>query len=400
MVEDRKIDIFALLICFAFIPVYVIEKAIGEMGYMGLMLIAIGVIVIQILRNEIHIRCSELFIFWMILMGWILVCSLLNSQNPVYSFYYIGKCAIWFFCNDYYLEKGDITLLKYSRNFMCVCVVATLMQQVLFPGVFGYAEISGNAYNVLASDNFLGYYYAALIAIMVVIDYIECERVGLFTYIMAALSLASVCVAWAVKNVIGIALILLYMFFVFRKKIASIITPKLLLIVYVIVFSGIVFFEAQSFFYTFFENYLGKSQTLMSRARITQEALNKISDSPFWGYGLSRGGRLKILDVGRKSLYASHNIILEIILEGGILGGLIYILSMIRTIFKKRLPMSEDDNYLYLFLAFNVFVFFVLEMFSWSIYFPYYYMPVVLIANMDRLVEIKNKNRYSYRLNL
>ena len=104
-----------------------------------------------------------------------------------------------------------------------------------------------------------------------------------------------------------------------------------------------------------------------------------------FGYGVPDGGRLHINDIGRSYPLSSHNIFLEVILEGGFIGGGIFALSYIGGLVHGDKTCGKDDRYEFLMLLFINFIFLVMQMASGSVYFPFYYMPLVLIDNMGRI---------------
>ena len=245
-----------------------------------------------------------------------------------------------------------------------------------------------NARNVLASDNFLGYNYVAYIAVCFILDYVYYRKIQAKSYFMMAVCLASLIRAWSVKSVIGIGGIVFYVLFIYRKKISKIFSTKVILITFAAIFVSVVFLNVQDRFIGFFSKYFGKSSTVSVRYYIWTQAIENIKTRPVFGFGIREGQRLMLQETWSGDARSSHNIILELILEGGFIGLGIYLSSIIVALRKKKESFIGKNKYEYLFLLFIVFMFFAMELASGSVYYPAYYMPIILIDNFDRIVKI------------
>lgn len=384
-----KKDIVTIAICFAFIPVTAVELLIGNLGYLALMLFTGGVVLLlSIFDNQI--LKSRQFLIWTVLLLWMTVCTIVNNQSILFPIYYVGQVALWYLINDWFIGKGSLRLLRMSRKYVGAVIVITFLQQMLAPGIFGYTA-SMNARTFFTSDNFLGYYYVAYIAVCFVLDFVDYKKTQPKTYLMVGICLASIIRAWSVKSVIGIACIVLYILFAYRKKISRLLTPKVLFITFILIFVGIVFFNVQDNFIGFFSRYFGKSATVSVRYYIWVQAIENIKENPIFGFGIREGQRLLLQSTMAGNARSSHNIVLELILEGGLIGFGIYLCGVIAAFANRKESILGRNKYEYLLLSFIVFAFFVMELASGSIYYPFYYMPIILVNNLDKIVAIKER---------
>ena len=394
-IRVSKKSILAYFLCFAFIPIEAVEVIIGNSGYWVLTAIASILILVLAIRDKVIIKSIQ-FIIWMVLLVWMTLCTLINRQSPIYPVYFVGIVAFWFLANDWFIEKGSLKLLEASRRYVGIVIVITLIQQILAPGLFGYT-MSMNARTFFTSDNYLGYYYVAYIAVSFILDFVKHKRVQPLTYVMLGVCMASIIISWSVKSVIGIAFIVLYILLIYRRKIARLFGLRTLTILFVVIFIGVVFFNVQENFVDFFSRYFGKSSTLSVRYFIWTQALQNIKAQPIFGYGIRAGQRLMLQQTLAGNARSSHNLVLELILEGGFIGFGIYLSSVIVALTNKRKSYKGKNKYEYLFLLFVIFAFFTMELASGSIYYPFYYMPLILINNLDKIVEIKERSRLYVR---
>jgi len=385
----KKQDLIALFLCFSFIPVYAIQLIIGSNGYLVLMLLSGTYVVFRAIADK-QIMKSFLFWSWFLLMLWMMLCSFIGNQNVIYSVYYVGKVALWFLANDLYLNKGSIKLLQVSRKYVGIIIIITFIQQIIAPGLFGVVAGSGNMKTFFASDNFLGYYYTAYIALCFILDFVEFGEPKAKSYVMTGVCMASIMISWAVKNVIGIGLLILYIVFVYRKKISKFFGPRTLIIAFLVIFVGIVFMNVQQNFSNIIGMVFDKDSTFSVRYYLWTQAVQNIKASPIFGYGIAEGAHLQLQYNFSGNARSSHNLILELTIQGGIIGSLIYFASVIRCLIHNERKFKGNYSYEFLFLVFNVFLFFLIQMGSGSIYYPFYYMPLILIDNLDNIVKIQS----------
>lgn len=390
---DKK-NIYALALCFPFIPVYAIQTIIGSRGYLVLMLLACMFIFVDAFHNK-EVLKNSLHVTWALLLVWMSFCSYLNSQPMENSLYYIGKVLVFFLLNFLYLSRKDLRLLIIMRGYVGLVIIITTAMQIIAPGYFGYIIGSGNNRNFFASDNYLGYYYTAYIALCLILDYVQYGKTQFKTYVMIAVCMLSICEAWAVKNVIGIGIIIVYILFVYHKKVANFLGPKTIIALYVIIYTSVVFLNIQGLFSDFFAKYFGKTTTLSVRYYIWRQAIENFKASPLFGYGIPDGGLLTMQVTYGGGARSSHNLYIEVLLEGGVPGLAIYISSVVLCMVRNIKKLGQAYRYEFLMLLFIIFIFYTMEIFSPSIYYPFYYMPLILISNFDYLMKIKERGSFA-----
>ena len=387
-----KKDIAAFVLCFSFIPVHAIQLLIKSNGYLILMLVSGAFVVAKAIIDKTILK-SFMFISWTILMLWMMLCSYIGDQKIIYSVYYVGKVALWFLANECYFNNGSLRLLKMARKYVGFLIIVTFIQQIVAPDMFGIILGSWNRRTFFASDNYLGYYYTAYIALCFILDFKEKGEPRLRTYVMTAVCMASIIISWAVKNVIGIAILILYIAFVYKKKLARFFAPKTLTILFVVIFVGMVFFNVQQNFSDIVQRLFGKDTTFSVRYYVWTQAIQNIRRSPVFGYGIPEGAHVQLQYNFSGNARSSHNIVLELAMNGGIVAAAIYFFSVGRCLIHNEKRFKGNYSYEYLFLVFNVFLFYLIQMASGSIYYPFYYMPLILLDNLDKIIYIKERKQ-------
>ena len=393
-IKISKRDLIAFFLCFTYIPIYVVQQVFGENIYLFLVVLSGLYLVIVALKDNV-ISISFLFAGWMVLLLWMLLCTFLNGENLLNPVYYVGRVALWILANELYLQKDSLRLLRVSRKFIGTLAVITVLQQIIAPEIFGRVGgiEAGNHYTFFASDNFLGYYYNAYIALCIILDYIDFGKIRPRTYLMMGVCFLSICLAWAVKNVIGFGVLIIYILFIYRKKISEILNARVLMILYVLIFVAVVFLNVQENFIWFFSKYFGKDNTVSVRYFIWMQAVELIRESPIFGYGVGPGGKQQMMENFGGNARSSHNLFLELALQGGIVAVLIYVGIVVRCLLRNDKRFRGETNYEYLFLLFNIFVFYVMQLASGGLYRPFYYVPLILINNLDKIISIGKREK-------
>lgn len=135
---------------------------------------------------------------------------------------------------------------------------------------------------------------------------------------------------------------------------------------------------------------LHKDLTFTRRTAIWETAIENISKKPFLGYGTVRSGRLAINLQEYLGFYYysfSHNIFLEILIQGGFLALVLYVMFYIladKSIKKTNLD-SNNVSILYV----TVFIMLFLQFSEVAIYIPVASLPLFLCFYTKELHEEK-----------
>lgn len=199
-----------------------------------------------------------------------------------------------------------------------------------------------------------------------------------------------------VNSITSVIMILLYFIFILTNKSPiwkKILNFKVILIFIIFMFIFIVMFNGQIYFEKFLENHLGKNTTLSGRTFIWEKARYYITKAPIFGYGLQNTSIL----LERFGINHVHNIILDILYNGGIIAliAYLYIIKLcIKMINKDRNSFISNNIsmglFIYLFASIfdyynNKYIIFILFIFAQYIN--------KLNEESEKLKKIKEKNK-------
>lgn len=379
----KKSELKAFLLLFPFIEVHVFN--IGPV-YEIAMLLAVMYISFLYIKRQFVLKLE--YIPLLLYAIWITLSCFLNGRSIIPGLYYGFKIFAFTQVTEYYLQKKDITFLLIARRYIAFCMIMTTIFQYINQGLFGQLD-SGNYSNFAFGDNALGYYYIPFIALCIVLDRMNAIEISKYTWMMICVSVLSLVRAWSAKSIVGIALIVFYVLFIYGNRVSKIFSPFLMIIVYITAELGLVFFNIQEKFSFIIENILHKDASLTGRTGLWFNAINNISKSPLYGYGVTYGGGmyLNTTFVGRTG-HSSHNLILEIIMQTGFVGLFFWGAYIVLSLFRSKKSVKADSHNYYM-LVYFVFVILIMQLTSGSIYIPFYYLPIILCANNYELFNEK-----------
>lgn len=142
-----------------------------------------------------------------------------------------------------------------------------------------------------------------------------------------------------------------------------------------------------SFLVYFVQEKLGKSLTLTGRTIIWQKALFYISKSPFFGYGFED----TILLIKKFNINHVHNIVLQILYNGGIIGTCLFFMINYETSKKMK---KYKNTIMFKLILFLIFIFFIAAQFDYYNRRILIYTLFVIGYNIMYLMEEKvNENK-------
>ena len=384
-------DLLALFLIFQFIPIYGITQIITVRLYnLVSMFVSICIILFYLLKKQ---KWDSTLILWLIYTFVLVFSCFLNRRTPFFAVLYGVRVLAFLVVNRYYLKRGRLEFLSVTRAFMTVVLFVTVAQQFLNQGYYGMTS-GGNYETIFISDNYLGYFYTAYIALCVVLDIGKRNEISKWTYFVSAVCLISVTRSWAVKSVIGLAVVLLYMVFVYGKKSAEFFTQKKLIVAYVAIYVLVVFIGLAGDTISGILEWFGKDLSLSGRYYIWYSTINNIRKSPIYGYGVDSTGLMSINEFTRGRLISSHNMFMEVVIQTGFIGLFGYLAFLVLSFIKgsKRASFyGKTTYYEYLFLIFTVFMIFIMGIASPTIYQPFYYMPLLLLENLSSIEALRRK---------
>ena len=259
-------------------------------------------------------------------LGFIVLSTVLHGNNlwsvcnyaiTIFTFCMLLELSLW--------AGPDMTydMLVYPLTVLVLCNFTLLC---LFPKGLCVGGSYFYGYNFLGIDNFQA---PILIPYMFLVALRSTARTGdlnWFSYLMIGISALSLLLVWSATGLMGLAAALVFLLFFYqrrRQRLFNFVTSQC---VGFGLFFAIVLFRFQNIFAFFIEGVLHKGLSFTGRTDIWDKATAMILQSPALGYGLAQSGKVYRLSKGK--YYHAHNVVLEILMEGGFCALISYLLML------------------------------------------------------------------------
>lgn len=202
-------------------------------------------------------------------------------------------------------------------NFILLCIYPL---GIALGGTYGYS------YNLMGIDNFLPPVLLPYICLAALRSTMLYGDLDWSFYVMLGVVTLSLLFIWCATGLMGLAVVLLFLLFFYKRRGQILFNGLMPLLMHAGMFFGIVLLRLQNLFAFLIEGVLHKGLSFTGRTDIWDEALRNIVRQPLLGYGLAQSG--KVYRLSKHKYYHAHNIFLEILMEGGILALISYVVAL------------------------------------------------------------------------
>ncbi|WP_170829547.1 O-antigen ligase family protein [Terribacillus halophilus] len=341
------------------------------------------VIIVAILITLTKLQVHKFSIVVSILLLLVIISSYLNGTLSVSITFHatilISVCIYLLYCLEEIKEA-----LK-GLYYLCGFIVISNLLTVMFPNI---NPVTGQEIYLLGGKNQV----IITVTLSVCVSYLYFlfnGKKNIIPKIIIALGLLSTYLAGSGTGTVIVFLLILYI--LLHKKIKP--TFIVLFLIYISTFLTIVIFRLQEIlFKNFIVNVLHKSLTFSDRTFIWDVTIDAVKNSWLIGYG--RDNNIILTKVSSLGVDQAHNGLLEISLESGVLGVLvfIYILLLIgRRLDEYRLSFEASlisvTIFLYLIIGLTESIFYRIE----------FWIVLILGYSILRIID-KTRSRFNVKL--
>lgn len=316
---------------------------------------------------------------WLILLMYFIICiSTLLYTNFGGIISKTIDCVSFFIIVDYYLRNEPVTFLKGFINLSLVIMIFQLFSLLIYFQGFNRDEtldINENERVFFCSKNFAAYFYMAMICTVFYfkrLSHAYNKRCILLTVLCAICAVLQ----WSGTGVTGITVYLIILLGTklnIIKKCTKFLTNHLIVFALTITTVFLLLISRNISFLTYFvEDVLHKDMTFTGRTDLWDLSLLKIIQSPLLGSGSCTEGRVTLIERYGMEL-SSHNMFLEIAVQGGISALVVFIMWY----FGCLKATKYSDNKSRIIICGAIFLQFVMYMFEGI---PYTIFPLIVFS--------------------
>jgi len=277
--------------------------------------------------------------------------SILSALSILFSIYiYINLISVYLFPNGLYIvERGSV-----GTSEAWILGVANQFAYVIIPGL---TFIILNAY----------YKY---------------RKINLFTWLTISAAFITLIKVWSATGLVSIFLIVIFTIFVtFKVKIKHV-NFNLITIIYVLLFILILNIQKINPIKFLVVDILKKDLTLSFRTVIWEKVINTIEDSLMFGNGINT-----YVLAGKVTSFAAHNLLLQITLDSGLIGVIIFLICIVLA--GRQLQLNKN-NYISFIILSGIFAILVGGL-AESYRITYFFSLLVLGYNVDTIIKTFDK---------
>ena len=279
-------------------------------------------------RKEKISGIIKIFITFYIIL---LVSTMLYSKDfnayRSYMIQAIGSLLIV----EYYIKKDYKILIKSIADCTSILLILNLITVILFRDGFSFGTEEG--YYLLGIRIAFTPYVLLLLLTTLIYDKIQFnKKISSKSIMLIFIGLLNLIVKEVVTGIVTIGVVGLIILIFNKSKINNISFNKIM-IMYSVLFIGIVVFSIQyriPFFSYLLEDVMNKDLSFNNRDIIWASAIDDIKQRPVLGYGITAGGGVEVEFEYNTKILVAHNQILHVLHEGGFISLILFIIMFIK----------------------------------------------------------------------
>ena len=342
---------------------------------------ALIIVVIYIRKEQ---KISKFNIYVMLMEVVLIISSLINNADITSAILNAVQTIAFCFLIDYGI-KSDCR--KFIKSLLFVLEVLVLAN--IFTIIFLDGKLTMNGLKISLFGRKNGHFSVifAMLICSITYSYINGDKLLLRTKIMLIISTISIALVNSSTGIIGMALIWVYVLFkeiIRRSKLA---TMKNYIIIYIILFFGIIIFRIQNIFSFIIVDMLNKDLTFTGRTNIWDTAINLIKRKFLIGYGCQTQEMRTYMFNNYEAVHA-HNMILDLLYQGGIVLFTLFSALLINIENKVR---KFENTQLGCFFAWSLLIYLIVwltEVYA----FEKFLWIFLIFYNIEILINVKNRN--------
>lgn len=272
------------------------------------------------------------------------------------------------FVLEYFFKKNTFLTIKTMYIYFSTLVYINFIFMIIRPDGLITVTTANTVvgYNFLGVSNQLGPYFILASVISLIYASMK-KRLTINIVLVNVCVYISLVLVWSATSIAWFTIYFVLLIFMSRKSKLSHFINWLSVLVFIIISHWlIVFVKAQNWLDFIIVDILNKDLTLSGRSVIWDEAIKLIKNSLTFGYGEIPDGRY--IKVG-SALFNTHNIFLQLFLQGGIIFVLLTLFIMFISFYQIKQNQNQSINSILLISVLTLFCMMITEVYAFIIIF-------------------------------
>ena len=244
------------------------------------------------------------------------------------------------------IDKYPKSTLSALSSLFSIYIYINLMSIYVFPNglyIFERGSVGTSEAWFLGIANQFAYVLIPGLTFIILNTYYRYKKVKIFTWITIAAAFLTLIKVWSATGLVSLFVIITFTVFVtFKIKIKHI-NFNFITTLYILLFIGVLNIQKISPVKFLVVDVLKKDLTLSFRTVIWEKVLSTIDKSIMFGHGINT-----YVLAGEVTSFAAHNLLLQITLDSGLIGVLIFLVAIFSSGRKLQLNKSQFISFIIL----------------------------------------------------
>lgn len=343
--------------------------------------------------KERKINRTAVFIVLFVIFQFI-ITSIMHSEPFTYSLNYPISILLMILAIKHHFQFDHYSTIGAIEFYFWLITIINFFTVVLFPkGIYTSVSASGNIHTnfFLGNDNQFGKIFFPGFALISFFEEIKGKKHSFKTLSFLATIICTYLITLSGAGLVtSIVLTSLYVLNSMEKA-KKIISWKVLLVILVVLVVSLLttskFLYSDNVLMNFILDITGKNITFSNRTGIWQQGFIKFGESPLIGYGKTIGDTCVVFH-GRN--FNAHNIVMQILLESGVIGLILFALPVINAGRNGDLVVNKYPEIRILFIGiFTSFMYFMME---FGTLIPLFMVLIMLSEYSKSFIDQKTKD--------
>ncbi|WP_066190754.1 O-antigen ligase family protein [Gracilibacillus timonensis] len=322
---------------------------------------------------NIFVITSLIFLIWRSVSSYYFSDGVMDLVNST-------RIASLILLVNIFIKKYPKSTLSATDFLFSAYIVLNFFALLMFPQGLYVTDGYSSAW-LFGIENQFALFIVPGITFIMLNSWYRYNTISIIAWLKILIAVITVGMIWSATAVVAVFFVIISSILVRQKRIQLVYTFFLFLLFYIIIWLIVVRFNSLDSFQAIITDILGKDLTLTGRTRIWAEIFETLPQSLWYGFGINS----KVL-AGVVTDFAAHNMILQLLLDSGIIGFMLFIIPFLIAGVKLHCNKEQMMSTLILIGLFAILIGGIAEAYKMN----YLFLLMTFAYNINYIID-KNK---------